>query len=360
MSVYVGRWDCNRCGHKGILGPKTECPNCGSDRPKDVQFYMADASDVVREDSILKQARAGADWRCSYCGQNNPATTTICKDCGHTKAETDATLAVREYSNSEVPTSGKKARPMEQVAAPPPKKRNFKKGCGIMAITGIILLGLIIYFGRSKEIAVTVEDFSWERKIATQENRLVEEEDWSVPSGGNQLSSFRAVHHYDEILDHYETRTRTKQRAAGTESYVCGKRDLGNGYFEDKYCERTIYESYEESYEEPIYRKEPVYKTKYRYSIYRWKPAAPLLSKGNDHNPQWPNTQAIDQDPKRRTAKKTAQYHIKVRDELGEVHEHTIPFEKWQALEIGQQIKAKRGAATGEYRGLEEEYELPS
>ena len=217
---------------------------------------------------------------------------------------------------------------------------------------------MLVYFARSKEIFVAVESFGWERTIETEEHRLVEEEDWSVPSGGTRLRSFRAIHHYDKVLSHYETRTRTQQRAAGTEQYVCGKRDLGNGYFEDKYCTRTIYESYEEQYEEPIYRKEPVYKTKYRYSIYRWQTANPLFIKGNDHQPRWPNTSAIQQDSRRRLGNRSGKYIIIVRDDLGELHEHTIPFDKWEALKKGQQIKAKRGAATGKYRGLTKEYNV--
>jgi hypothetical protein len=316
---------------------------------------MASSADRVQDQQSLQKARAGADWRCSYCTQNNPATVSICKDCGHTRAESDAELAVREYSNSEIPTSGKKARSVErEAAAPKPKKKGRRK----WLLVALVVIGVMVYFTRSKEIVVTVEAFGWERIIETEEHRLVEEEGWSVPSGGTRLQSFRAIHHYDKILSHYETRTRTQQRAAGTKQYVCGKRDLGNGYFEDKYCTRTIYESYEEQYEEPIYRKEPVYKTKYRYSIYKWQEADPLVVQGNDHQPRWPNTSAVQQDRRRRLANRSGKYIIIVRDDLGEQHEHTIPLDKWEALKKGQQIKAKRGAATGKYRGLAREYSV--
>lgn len=356
MSVYVGRWDCSRCGHKAILGPETECPNCGADRPKDVQFYMLNSAERVQDQQQLQNARAGADWRCSYCTQNNPATVTVCKDCGNTRTKDDTELTTREYSNSEIPNTGKKARPVERAAAPPPKSK--KKGRYKILLVALLVIGVMVYFTRSKEIVVTVESFGWERTIETEVHRLVEEEDWSVPSGGTRLQSFRAIHHYDKILDHYETRTRTQQRATGTEEYACGKRDLGNGYFEDKYCTRTIYESYEEQYEEPIYRKEPVYQTKYRYSVYRWQKDAPLFIKSNDHQPRWPNSSAVQQDRRRRLANRSGKYSIIVRDDLGEEHEHTIPFDKWEALEKGQQIKAKRGAATGKYRGLAREYRV--
>ena len=70
MAVYVGRWDCTSCGYKGVLGPKTECTNCGADRPKNVKFYMADEQDIVQDPELLKEARSGADWACSYCTEN--------------------------------------------------------------------------------------------------------------------------------------------------------------------------------------------------------------------------------------------------------------------------------------------------
>lgn len=353
MAVYIGRWDCTSCGYKGVKGPETECPNCAADRPKNVKFYMADDKDIVQDPSVLLRAKAGADWRCSYCGQNNPSTKSICKDCGNPKSLTDKKLEIKEYTTQHIPRSGDGTR--EKVTAQPtqttPKKFN-KKGCFIGLAVVVIL---IIALSWSNDIYVTVEEFEWKRTITVEENRKVIEEGWNLPNSAQLISSGQAIHHYDQVLDHYETRTRTQQRATGTEEYVCGKRDLGNGYFEDKYCTRTIYESYEEEYQEPIYRKEPVYQTKYRYSIYRWLPTNAIITSGNDHAPEWGNTTTITTQKSFREAGRIGIYTIHVRDEKNEIHEHNISESEWERLEIGTQLKGQRGVLTGRYRGLDDE-----
>lgn len=352
MTVYVGRWDCATCGHKGILGPKTECPSCGADRPKNVQFYLADESDVVQDADQLKRARAGADWRCSYCGQNNPADTITCISCGNGRSEQETRLTQRDYQSGTVPRSSQKVVP-ESTAIPPPRHRG--KGC-LWALIGLVVafIALVIIFGQTNAIVVTIEGFEWERSIRTEVNRLVEEEDWEMPAQGQLIESFRDIHHYDQVLDHYETRTRTKERAVGTEQYVCGKRDLGNGYFEDKYCDRTVYETYEEQYEAPVYRDKPVYRTKYRYNIYRWQKSAPIETQGIGKEAQWGDLTAVQSDPRRRATQRSAVYTITVRDEQNEQHDHAIPFKEWERLERGDTLNALRGAVSGNYRGLNE------
>lgn len=352
MAVYVGRWDCGSCGHKGILGPETECPKCGADRPKDVRFYMAGDNDIVQDTKVLKQAKSGADWRCSFCNNNNKAWETVCTSCGNVKDSTagDEQLKVHTYSNNNVPKSGDN----QTATIPPtnqatPKKSKSKIGCFIALA---VVIGLFLLLGMSNEITVTVENFEWERVIAVEENREVTEEDWSLPSGGKLINSFEAIHHYDQVLDHYETRTRTVQRAAGTEQYVCGKKDLGNGYFEDEYCTRTVYESYDEQYEAPVYRDEPVYRTKYRYRIYRWFATTPVKTTGKDQNPEWGNTTHITTNNRLREKERNGVYTTIVRDEENKIHREKLPEIKWKKLKIGDELKAKRGLL-GDYRGLE-------
>jgi len=355
MAVYVGRWDCTSCGYKGVLGPETECTNCGADRPKNVKFYMADDNDIVQDPELLKKARGGANWVCSYCTENNEASVTTCKSCGNNRnAAEDKKLEVKEYSSSNVPRFGDntkdKKQNQSQTVNKPPRKLN-KKGCLIaLAIFALI----VFFFGQSNEIFVTVESFKWERTIEVEKREKVEEEDWQIPSGGKQISSFRDIHHYNSILDHYETRTRTQTRVVGSEEYVCGKKDMGNGYFEDKYCTRDITESYQEEYEEPVYRKEPVYQTKYRYSIYRWNPTNSATSNGSNQNAEWADINYVEADPNLRESKRHGIYTVFVIDEKNERHQHEIPEKKWKSIEKGSELKAKRGLV-GDYRGLDEE-----
>lgn len=359
MAIHVGRWDCTTCGYKGVLGPKTECPNCGADRPKNVKFYMAAEKDIVQDPEVIRRAKAGADWRCSFCGQNNPNDVQVCKDCGNPRSKADKQLAVKTYTTADVPRSGdgtkdfSKLKEKEAIATPPTSKKGCFIGLGI--IVGIV--GLLVLLALNKTVEVTVKGFEWEQSILVEEKRNVQEEDWSIPNGGKIISSFQAIHHYDQVLDHYETRTRTEQRAVGSEEYVCGQKDLGNGYFEDQYCTRTIYEDYQVEYEEPIYRDEPVYQTKYRYSIDRWFSISPIVTQDKNHSPTWGNAMHIRTSSSLREAGRTGTYTVIVQDEKNEEHIEEIPLSWWQQLEIGDNMKAKRGRITGGYRGLYKEEE---
>lgn len=352
MAVYVGRWDCNTCGYKGILGPKTACPNCGSPRPKGVVFYQAAEKDIVQDPEVLRQAKAGADWKCSYCSGHNKAWEKKCTTCGNPRnaAQGDASLATKEYSLADVPTSGE--IPRKRVEHPDQIKPKKKSKVGLLIGVGVLVFGLLIFLlGYTKETTVSVASFEWERTIEVEQNREVTKEGWEVPQGGRMINQYRAIHHYDKILEGYETRTRTVREEVGTEQYVCGTRSLGNGYMEDKYCTRKVYENREEEYEEPIYRKEAVYRQKYKYTIYEWTAVNPLLTSGKNHDAQWANTQAIEQDPNQRVRNKRGKYLVFVKDKKQNIHQEEVPLEKWKSYQIGQELKAKEGIGGG-YRGL--------
>lgn len=354
MAIHVGRWDCTTCGYKGVRGPETECLNCGADRPKNVKFYMAAEEDIVQDPTVLHRARGGADWRCSFCSQNNPNAVKICKDCGNTKSDSDKQLAVKTYNTAAVPRTGDGTRdlPQNTEETPPPSS---KKGCFIALGVMAVIVSVLLLFSLNSAIEVRVEGFEWKQSIQVEEKRNVQEEDWSIPSGGTIVTSFQAIHHYNQVLDHYETRTRTEQRSVGSEEYVCGKKDLGNGYFEDQYCTRTLYEDYQVEYEEPIYRQEPVYQKKYRYTVDRWFAINPIVTQDKNHSPQWGNTVNIRTNPSLREAGRKGIYTVLVKEE--EIHAHEIPLSWWQKLKVGDKIKAKQGRISGYYRGLYPEEE---
>jgi hypothetical protein len=136
----------------------------------------------------------------------------------------------------------------------------------------VLLLMVLFLLLRPRETTVTVIGHEWAREIRTEKFIPVIEEDWSVPGGAKVVQSFRDIHHYDQVLVGYETRYREVEKPVGTKRVKVGVRDLGNGYFEDIYETQTVYKTVRESYQEPVYKSVPVYATKYRYEIYRWKP----------------------------------------------------------------------------------------
>ena len=358
MTIRVVRWDCQQCGHTGILGPETKCPNCGSARPKGVRFYLPEGAEIVKNQEKIKEAKMGADWNCSFCATQNKAFDNLCRSCGNTRAASDKQLESRTFDLSEVPTSSKEARGLfEQDSRGPKKVDNSgakKTSRSIYYVIGgiaLIFIVLLVLLNMKKSITVEVVQMHWEREIDTEQYKEVTEEAWQVPQGGRVISSHQAVHHHRRVSDGYVTRTRDVKVKTGEERYVCGKRDMGNGYFEDKYCTRPIYETRRENYQEEQFHEEPVYQTKYRYAIFKWVPAGPLNTSGNDKKPQWADVSVIENDKNRRETGRLERYTILVKDEKGNDHEEKMSLDKWQTINKGDKLEALRNGL-GVYLGL--------
>jgi hypothetical protein len=182
-----------------------------------------------------------------------------------------------------------------------------------------------------------VVGFSWERTVTVEAYRTVTEEDWSIPVQGRKVDSERRIRDYRQVLDHYEARTRQRSEnvITGHEQYQCGTENLGNGYFRDVMCSRPVYtlRYYDESYQEPIYRKEPIYDVWYTYQIEKWvfdrKPSATGLNK----TPYWP-TYSLAKNEKKAT--QTEEYFVHLAEEDGTNQQIKLPMSAWQMVTTGQ------------------------
>lgn len=343
MNIQVGRWDCRYCGHIGNLGPETKCSQCAAPRDPDVKFYLPEDAAYVTDAEELRRAELGADWNCDHCGADNKSGTEKCRACGNPRDESDAVREEKIYDLSDVPSSDKATRDLDKKTVLPetqktPKTRSYKILYFLAAFIAVIVF--LLY---PRETTVEVSGHSWTRTIDIEAYRQVQEEDWTLPSQGEMIRSFSAIHHYDKILDHYESRTRSVRVKVGEERYACGKIDKGNGYFQTKYCSRPVYQNRQESYQEPVYRNDPVYRTKYVYNIYRWKLDRTNRASGSDKNPKWPEgapPQNVQND-KWREGKKTEKYLLYVTDKKGKKHEMEVDFRIWNKYNVGDKMKAK-------------------
>ncbi|HEX3045947.1 MAG TPA: hypothetical protein VHY08_14410 [Bacillota bacterium] len=341
MAIHMGRWDCQFCGHKGNLGPEQKCSSCGKPRGENVKFYLPDDAPEVTSAEEIARAKAGADWVCDYCGASNKVDTQRCQGCGNEKTQTDLPLPTRSIPlNQETPNSSGVIS--HQI---PVKKPKSRVGWGIVILFIIGLIWILV----PKRIDLSVVGHEWKRTIAIENYRLVQHEDWSVPPAGKMINSFRAIHHYNKVFDHYETRTRTVQVKVGEERYVSGKRDLGNGYFEDEYSTRPIYEDREEEYQEKIYRNEPVYQTKYRYRIYEWTVDRTAVAAGRDHNPNWP--QGAQGGKEWRNGAKAEMYTVILKDKRGNEYKVNTDYDYWNRLGPGEKVQGKKKWGTVELPG---------
>ncbi|HEX2205908.1 MAG TPA: Ran-binding zinc finger domain-containing protein [Longimicrobium sp.] len=372
MAIREGRWDCPSCGSRGQLGRNVNCAGCGNPRPKGIRFYLPGNEPEVSDAARLAEARAGADWVCEHCGGSARATQDACPGCGAPRGSSPG-QETRVYGSDEVPRSGdddeKPAAPQPLVGSKARGGDGGKKsggGCGCLGCIGLIilffmLLGMCDGGGprRSSRASRPVERTAtlpearmeavitakrWMREVHTQSYRTVTEDDWTLPAGAQLVRSYRAVRSYNRVLDHYETRTRQRSERVqvGTREYTCGQRDLGNGYFEDVTCTEPEYEtrSYEETYQEPVYRNDPVYATKYEYRIKRWVPNPFLVERGvGDTDPVWP---AFTPSDTTREMKRAGVYEMTFKTADGKTYTTDVGIQDYRLNRLNQAVMIQR------------------
>lgn len=356
--IIEGFWDCKYCNTKGIRGGIRECPNCGKARDEDTVFYL----DLEKKHYVPKEQEKNInrnpDWVCAYCNQLNSDNDKFCVDCGASRTEQN----LNYFENREKKINEEKEELLQEkmndqesnhhIVNPFSKLNSFIfSNLVAILITLAVIIGLsgIIYLLIPKKQEITITEMSWQRSIDIERYQTVEESDWYLPSGARLQYSQKEFSHYEQVLDHYETKTKkvAHERISGYEDYVSGYRDLGNGYFEEIVSSRPVYETYyeDETYQEPVYRDEPVYRTKYYYEIDKWVYERSVKTNGTDKTPYWGNvTLASDEKVSIRSEK----YYITGLNKKNKSSNILLSFEDWNSVEVGQTVKLKVSLGYGE------------
>lgn len=395
--IIEGVWDCKYCGTDKIRGSIYKCPNCGRQRDNDVTFYIDNPKNYISKEAEEKLNK-NPDWLCSFCDALNSDDNENCYNCGASKQDSEMNyfenkerqakieqerLLEREKANASYDRDGRErswdteeeieseVERLSNVDVPitydspeqevinlinedytdgyrATQKQTKKKKTGkFLKITAGILAALIAITGivwlcLPKTQDVTVESFEWSRSIEVEEYKTVKEDDWSVPSGGRVYDERTEIKTYVQVIDHYETKTRTYTEEVFDhyEDYVSGYRDLGNGHFEEIISQRPVYrtETKTETYEEPVYRQDPVYATKYYYEIERWLHKENLKTSGKDQNPYW--YEYIFKE-KEREGSKSEKYTVVVKTKKNKIKEYELKYNEWISLKSGQSVKLK-------------------
>jgi hypothetical protein len=289
--IKVGRWDCEACGHIGVLGPETKCTKCGAPRPKNVKFYLSSDAEVVKDEKQIKEALAGADWVCNFCLAHNKTDATHCNSCNNIRDEADAKLLTKIYNSENEARRDLDVKPKTNKSSLKNKPK-FTPLLLLPIVFAVLLIGNLFRGGKynTSQIDLYADKFDstklisfyyisnvfisydtvhlregWElpaaafevkksEKIKNYESRKVGERTRIESSSGTSYPSYReglkitrtenkrVSKGYETVDDGYETYIDYERVKVGTESYECGTKDLGNGYFETKYCDRPIYE----------------------------------------------------------------------------------------------------------------------
>lgn len=253
-------WTCPNCDGRNPGSVKT-CQNCGAPQPENVQFQRASDEKIITDEKATQAARAGADIHCGFCGTRNPATATVCSQCGADLKEGKARQAGQVLGAAATPpklvtctncgtenpgtetTCKKCGAPLPKVERPTPvqttvspalkakpKKTNWVLIGGIGAFLSICCIAILFLFVfPSKSVQGTVTDVQWQTIVPVQEVQAVNysNEPGSPPS------------------DAYNLSCRTENEQVCEEKTV----DQGNGYAEvveecytesQQYCDYTL------------------------------------------------------------------------------------------------------------------------
>ncbi len=392
-----GYWDCQYCGTEGIRGRSKFCPNCGHGRDESVRFYTKEISEdhaindeeFARErDEAAKNSRSNSsvhteahevtdgspslfsreegqgrgdargasdssDWLCDYCGTYNPATLENCSGCGAAREMTNGTTysqvqgtVARTYdSEGRLVKERDLSKPKPATTVTPTTTQ--RGGClriAIIAVAVFVLLGFlssIVFAPKPRD--VTVAGFDWTRTIEIEQLNTVSEDGWTLPEGARQTRTSREVRDYRQVLDHYESVPYqvSEEVLDHYETYTTTV-DNGDGTFDVEEHKEPVYrtETRTEWRDEPVYRREPIYDTKYYYDIERWEHERDVVTNGKDHNPQWGKVELSEATGdhgvgKEREGARSGEYGFT--DTEG--NRYTVDEEHWESLEEGQSIR---------------------
>lgn len=377
--------NCPNCGRHKPENVKYHLKGQHVQENKIYKTAQVDESDVLSTEELhnagISEEECNGnhkEWVCSYCNSLNNWADKFCTSCGSPKEEADLEYGMqkREKSSNNLEEyvflrgdDEESSKYFKEKLEEKPKiiaednndftsksenaekEYTFKNklsdlfrliGGGIADNALPIIMSLIflfcagVLFYPHKE-TVTVTGFEWARNISIEDLRTVQESDWSVPSGGRVYKEQTELKTYVSVIDHYETKTETKSRQVidhyDTEySYS----DNGNGTFTEHTKQVPVYktEYYEETHQEPVYRQDPVYATKYYYDIDKWFDSGrDYPSNGTDQNPYW-NTDYTLAEKERdtdRTEKYTVFYDNGKSDDL--------KLDDWLNRNVGDQYK---------------------
>ena len=355
--LVMGYWDCPVCGNKEIRGDVTNCPSCGRARG-DVKFYMKnveegssreenDRTDIeYLTEEQAKYVSKNPDWYCSFCNSLNSDNAQFCGNCGATREDSEANYFDRLKKKQEEEAAELAAQP--QVSSQPQK--GSRKPLVIVAAILLAIVALFVWMNGNKTAGdLQVTALNWIRNINIEENRMYSESGWSLPDGAEQTNARQEIHHYDSVLDHYESVDvqRSRQVIDHYETYYTYE-DNGNGTFTEVSHQRPVYETeyYTETVQQPVYRQVPRYATKYYYNIWRWTPSRDVTATGTDHNTEWPVPELAENE---REGQRTEDYRFTVEHtkEKKSPETYRLAESDWMNINVGDHlfITAKRSGA---------------
>lgn len=279
-------WQCAFCNTQNP-GPIKSCTSCGAPQPEDVEFLQVDEEqfNFIKDEALIRMAKAGPDIHCPFCGTRNRATDDVCKQCGGELSwggkQRETGQRVRTIAEAQAPQP-----PTTQETVPKKKRKTplIAIIIGLAAIVGCIVM--LVMFLRTDDVTATVNDVQWERTIAIEAYTTVTDSAWwdEVPEDA-EVTTCSMTYRY------------TSEEPQPNATEVCGEpyvEDTGTGIGEVvQDCSYEVYDDYCE------------------YTKMAWVEVDSVTESGRDLSPAWP-TLRLETD--QREGERNEAYVINFRD----------------------------------------------
>jgi hypothetical protein len=286
------------------------CVKCGAAKTPDVEEHMLSADDVVTDGEMLKQAEAGPNWVCEYCGGQERNTKGECGQCGGKKPEDLIPKAkIRSYQG-EVNREPLLDDIRPWWASPKAFKNSIKSDPGRSIVVCSILVAasffavFLVWLFTPKHIDAKVENIHWSYTANLREQKIQHDAEWGRPGnkGFYEEPAFNIScdnrYYGTESCNPHDCNPHTVSYSCNCTSYQCNCStsctNQKNGYSScTKSCSTCSKCStcYKTEYS-TCYEQCPVYRDWCQYSYYEWPITKTQSTSGDDQKVYWPSLSA--------------------------------------------------------------------
>ncbi|MSP63437.1 MAG: hypothetical protein EXR72_24455 [Myxococcales bacterium] len=362
-------WSCTSCGHKN-LGRYKECRGCGNAKDGSETYEMPGdpaAAASVSDGNLLAMARAGADWKCSFCGSDQRAVDGRCRQCG-----ASPTVA-----------------PSAPSSAPTPSRRRAGSVLAIVGGTLVAVFGALaglLYLGRPPTLAVV--EVGFEHVISVERYEVAKHEGFAEQQPAEAFAVHalgKRHHHDDQVPDGFRTEEYFVDVPDGTrtewtsERVACGRDCTDRPRVCNEKCSTnkngfascktsctgggqsctTRYCSERRSHQVPKTRSERRTRQVQRYravprsaewfawSVREWRPNREVKAAGNTTATRWPGDEEVRlgvglADGEKERASRAGRYRVLFADGKGARHPYVpATLDEYQQLPLGEKRRLR-------------------
>ncbi len=183
----------------------------------------------------------------------------------------------------------------------------------------LMFVTCLSFTGCNNTITTKVEGLEWEATAEIHEWKICYESGWDVPEGAAVYKEQEEIRSYKIVGYETKYKTETYQELVG--------------YYRPTWRPRYETRTRTVSYQVPI--KEPIYATKYYYTIEKWVYSKSVqLACGHDKNYTYPDYVCTSNE---RVSNVEYKYLVKLECDESFVS-HIVDKDTWESLEIGQEI----------------------